>query len=204
MNWGIQILAITLAFLSVLSNGQELQNHGMIDSIFNDKEIQDLEIILNFFNEEICSLKTIEQHPITQCYLEFCQRLKTDAETTGAIDTGIPFERQNEVYQRINDATFVQIWTINKSWIPNTTDTLRELDLNPGGKYAEFLFSLGKEFSEVNEYVENLMALISISPSMKAEFLMNYNNFDLSDQRIRLLFAIHYLTINDQQKRVYK
>lgn len=83
----------------------------------------------------------------------------------------------------------------------NSPDTLKYLDLRTDGKYAEFLKKLGKENEVVQEYYEELQASVGISPGMAAHLLMNPEDYDVNDVRVKLLVAIHYLTMNDQYER---
>ncbi|MBK8627678.1 MAG: hypothetical protein IPN86_19590 [Saprospiraceae bacterium] len=86
--------------------------------------------------------------------------------------------------------------------IPNTNsnetfpDSIQSIHINKG-KYLDYL---EKEISQINPktklYIEKFSMAGDISPSIFADVVKNYGEYDIEDERIRLLIAIHYLTIN--------
>lgn len=196
---GISLMLILCCGLSV--HGQELYSSSPINSIFTKVEIEDLEDILTFFSDQICTVEQLDTNYIKNCYFSYCERLKVESTETGIIDLKIPFDKQRILYKTIDDSTFYQIWSFGTYLTQNTSEPLVGIQLNPHGKYAAFLKSLGQEYQNVNEYYNDLVATGDIAPSMTAELLINYNDFNLPDQRIKLLMAIHYLTLNDQLER---
>ena len=192
---------ILLPFLLLISStifGQGLKTDSTMSSIFNIQEINNLEKILDFFTEQICELEGIENHNVIDCFNSYCKNLKEMSAASGSIDINLSLDEQKRFYDNIQQSTFNQIWHYEKTWIPNTTDTIFEINIDPKGKYAKFLKSMGQEYDKVDEYFNNLESSGGICPSMISELLMNYQEFKFNDERIRLLFAIHYLTINDR------
>ncbi|MEN8123272.1 MAG: hypothetical protein ABFS35_23245 [Bacteroidota bacterium] len=122
----------------------------------------------------------------------------------GIFEIGIPFENQIQMYDRIDEITFQNIWTFNKSWKPDLPGTLKSIGIKYNSKYVDFLELFGKESEVVNNYYEDLMSCGDISPTMVADVLINHAQYDIQDERIRLLIAIHYLTLNDQYERKEK
>jgi hypothetical protein len=68
----------------------------------------------------------------------------------------------------------------------------------------EFLKTFGEEDSVINNYYNSLDIAGDISPTMFADLAINYKNYNLKDPKIRLIIAIHYLTLNDKYERKEK
>jgi hypothetical protein len=177
-----------------------LQSNLTTIQVFKDSEIQDLSIILNFFNKQICKTPQVVIARIDDCYKSFFERMKKTGET-GNIEIKIPFIEQQKMYETISDSTFNQIWYLGKSWNTDSTATLKHLGLRYNGKYADFLKKTGKENKVIESYYKSFEASGAISPPMVAGLLMNYKVYEVQDIRIQLIVAIHYLTMNDQYKR---
>jgi hypothetical protein len=192
---------IVLTFLLLISSsifGQDLQTDSTMNSIFTSAEINNLEKILIFFSNQICKLEDLDNHHAIDCFESYCKNLKERTNAFGSVDLMLSLKEQKVFYNNIDSFTFNEIWHFEKAWKPKTTDTIIEIDINPNGKYAKFLKSLGQEYDKVGKYYQDLESLGGICPTMIAELLMNYQEFNFRDERIRLLFAIHYLTMNDQ------
>jgi hypothetical protein len=196
------IIILTLIGCSS-SKSDKLKSDLTAINVFEDSEIRDLSIILKFFNEQICTTQQIDIGQTNDCYKSFFERMEKAGET-GNIEIKIPFSEQQKMYESISDSTFNQIWSFGKSWNRDSPDTLKYLGLRYDGKYAEFLKTLGKENKVIEVYYEAFEASGAISPSMVAGLLMNYEVYDIHDIRIKLIVAIHYLTMNDQYERKEK
>ena len=70
--------------------------------------------------------------------------------------------------------------------------------LNLDGKYFKFLQELAKEYERVDKYYVTQIGSVGslLYPPAIAEILMKYEYYNLSDDRIRLLIAIHYIILN--------
>jgi hypothetical protein len=196
-----------LLFLSLIvllncsgSYQKDLQSSPTLKSIFTPPEIQDLSILLEFFQDEICSLQQSDYSDISKCYASYLDRLKKSS-ANGKIEINIPYESQKILYSQISDSTFNEIWSFEKGWVPHTSDTLMHIYFNPRGKYIEFLEELGKENQAILDYYRSYVETGDISPSMVASLLENHKSYDVHDIRVQLFVAIHYLTLNDQLHR---
>jgi len=193
-----QILVTFILLISSSTFGQYLQTDSTINSIFTSEEINNLEKIMNFFSDQICKLEYIENHHTINCFESYCKNLKERTNAFSSVDLNLSLKEQKIFYDNIDSSTFNEIWHYEKGWKPKTNDTIIEIDIDPNGKYAKFLRSLGQDYSKVGEYYDDFESIGGISPTMIAELLINYKEFNFRDDRIRLLFAIHYLTMNDQ------
>lgn len=124
----------------------------------------------------------------------------------GEFDTKISFEEQKQLYDHIDSTTFNEIWTF--SWkirsTPNSRDTLQSILWNHDGKYIRFLKEFSKDSDVVKNYYETYEKAGQISPLMISGLVIHFDKYDVSDIRMRLLIAIHYLTLNDDTKREEK
>ena len=176
----------------------KLEDCQLITDIFDKSEIKDLTKIFDFFNEQINVQHKVNR---TESYKMFCERMK-ESEIKGFFDINIPFQKQMDLYSQISENTFQQIWIFTEGKIrrQGSFHPSKSISLNFNGKYSAFLKELGKENSAIYQYYENFEVLKDISPNMAA-FMMNYDIFDINDIRVHLVFAIHYLTLNDVEKR---
>lgn len=185
------------------NNKEKLKSDSIITSVFDKTEIRDLQTILDFFDNEICKNGILEEN---KCYQAFLERIKSEfIETNGTINLEIPFEEQHEMYKKINISTFNEIWMFGKLFPSGSyTDTLKSIFINHSGKYAKFLKEVGKKDSIINIYQDQLYASGDISPQLFSNVLMNYQNYNINDKKVRLVIAIHYLTLNDENLRIEK
>jgi len=180
------------------NSNTSLESFQTITDIFDKSEIEDLNIILNFFNAQICSIEN--KTNITDCYRNFFKRLEASLEE-GYLDLRISFQDQQEMYNQISQNTFNQIWTFNKSWHWGSSDTLKSIDLKSGStKYKAFLESFGKENNTISDYNK----WFTMRGGISRDVLWDYKRYDIRDPRIQLVVAIHYLTINDEFEREEK
>lgn len=179
-----------------------------LGQIFNQDEIQGFINILEFFDNEICPPQS--KNKIQECYKAFFQRMSNNL-SENLVEINIPFEKQLVLHQQLDKTIQNEIWFstkmfyYRKRYIQNNTqeliypDTLNNiLILSSQGKYAEFLNSYSKENSKVRFYYDQLILDHGISPTVFADIIENYRSYDISDDKIRLIVAIHYLTLNYQ------
>ncbi len=179
-----------------------LANESLITQIFSAQEIENLHTILTFFEEAIGVQSKDDDPQITAKYHSYIDELYGQMRK-GKSNLTIPIEEQLAMYETIDTQTFNQIWTLGagykKKW---KGDTLRVIHLNYEGKYKSFLKLAADSIPIIKEkYYDRFHAVGHISPSMKADLIINKEQFDLKDIKIRLVFAIHYLTLNDESKR---
>lgn len=178
----------------------KLSDNKTFRKTFSESEIQDLQLLFNFFHESICS--DLNSGDLTDCYKEFFNKLEK-SEETGDIHLDIPFEKQMKVYDSFSDSTFKEIWTFAISWNDGDApqDTFRTVHFTPNGKYSEFLKRTGRDDKVVKQYHESIEVTGDIPPSVIAGLLVNYDHYNIKDIRVRFIVAIHYLTLNDRFKR---
>lgn len=197
-----KITYILIAFFltnCTFESNSDLSSDILIKKTFNKSEIKDLQKIFDFFNSEIYNSNCKN---LNECYLNYCSGIKSQIEKTVAFNTNLNFEKQENLYHKIHNNTFKEIWSYQKSLpINERKDTLKYLGLNYEGKYRKFLNEYGKENKEIENYAESFNVSADLSPSMIAELSMNYESFNIYELKTKLVIAIHYLTLNDQNWR---
>ena len=187
------------------SESTELKSNKTISETFNKSEIKDLQIIFDFFNGQICDSKKLNNDLLNDCYEKYCSEIREQQKTENGFNPKVNFEKQLEMYKKIDKSTFEKIWYFQQSWPHREQkDTLKYISFSPETKYFEFLEKYGKENKLVNYYSDSFKAAGDISPTMNASLIMQYELYDISDLRTKLIIAIHYLTLNDQFYRKEK
>ncbi|SNR15178.1 hypothetical protein [Tenacibaculum jejuense] len=193
------LLILVLINCSTKKESNSLYSDALIQKTFTKNEIKDLQKILDFFNSEMC--KSVQEN-INDCYLTYCSRIEAEVKKHGMYKAHIDFKKQYEVYKQINSNTFREIWLFQQSLpLRERKDTLKYLGFNHSGKYIRFLNEYGKENKAVKHYIANFNTALDFGPSMINQVIMNYETFQIENIKSKLLIAIHYLTLNDQNLR---
>lgn len=123
------IILIVLFATVGCGNQKTLESNSTVTKVFNDSEIHNLTLILEFFNKQICSLENTKGSDINDCYNKFIQRMTESAET-GNMEINIPFKEQIKLYNAIDEQTFNEIWQMGWQRTPRLSiDTLTYIDL---------------------------------------------------------------------------
>lgn len=168
---------------------------------FTDEQIADLNKIVEFFKNQMCLNMDAA---FSTCY----ERIPHEyLEATGrGFWTNINFEKQQELYREISKSTFDEIWSFCKAIYPETGKELKSICAVPEGQYQKYLTAIGKTNPRIAEYAK----YIRNSGDFNSSYIRYWNvlnerkNYNLNDPNIQLIFAIHYLSINDQEKRKEK
>jgi hypothetical protein len=194
------IIGLILGLTNCSVGQQKLADDKTIKKSFSETELQDLQLLYDFFNQTICD----SDQELANCYDDFFKKVKLAADS-GSMYLHIPFENQKAIYKRFQDSTFCQIWAFGKTWTPeNQNDTLREVYYKWDGKFMDFLRKAGKKNKFIKAYHESVEAAGGPPPSLIAGIIMNYDNLNIEDLKVKFVIAIHYLTLNDQHKRKEK
>ncbi|MFT4772346.1 MAG: hypothetical protein ACI9CP_001435 [Cryomorphaceae bacterium] len=192
--------------LAQYSAGQSrLSDNETIQESFTTPEIEDLQMLFDYFNESVCS----EQHSddLNTCYSDFFKRMEQTKES-GEFDINISFDRQKGVYKAFKDSTFYRIW----SFRDRQEYDLRE-STQPKGifktvffahddKYLDFVKRTAASYERIEFYYDSILAEGGdIGPGLFGSMLLDSIMYNVDDTRVKFIVAIHYLTLNDQYKR---
>ena len=195
----IKIIFIVF-WVSLTANSQEeLLSDTTIKSVFNHSEIEDLKHIMDYFEAHICVSDNANKNSEVDCYKSFLRRAlhlinKGENVTVAALSD------QQKLYKEINRKTFDHIWKFEYELGSRSSDTLRVINFNDKGKYAQYLEALGKDSELISKYYESFITAGGMSPSLWG-FLLEPKFYDINDIRLRLVIAISYLTMNDYVQR---
>lgn len=197
------ISAMIIALSCATQRQNDLANDQTIKALFNETEINDLTKIQSFFDKSIGSKVNENEENLEKLYTNFFLQ-NSDIEKASDFKLSINFGEQKELYNQLDKRTFDDIWVIGWLTKMDSNDTLKIIQLNRQGKYVELLKTIGEQDSTINNYYNSLEIAGDISPSMFADLIKNHKNYNLKDPKIRLIIAIHYLTLNDQFERKEK
>jgi len=193
-------LLFTGLFLFLFSNCAEdaprqayLKSDDLISLHFNKYQIKDLESIMAFFETEICGSVPTTPEAATVCYMTYGKTL-SDKGSFGNLGLSLSLDKQNEMMEKLRPVTYEAIWVDGKKADTIAPDGV--FGLKYGGQYANFLKNFGKENEAIQQYADVFEQSGIITPSMIANVLLGYEQFDLEEQRGRLFIAIHYVTLN--------
>ena len=125
---------------------------------------------------------------------------------TGEMQLNIPFDQQLQVYNQLSDSVIPEIWSLEAIQVygDSPQDTFRTIQISLEGKYFEFLKETAKEDKLAKNYYDAISAAGDISPSLIHKILAYYDDYNTQDIRVKLIIAIHYLTLNDIFERKEK
>lgn len=188
-------LLFTILFISCNINKQEkktLEDYPLIIKTFNQSEISDLKKVLSFFDNEMRI--EFKSKSIQKNYSSFYKKSLKELDS-GRIYVGFTFKKQAKLIEELKETTFNGIWDVGKSFTEK--DTINVINLKVKGVYAKFLKELGKENKAIKRYIDDLVFNYDITPEQSYFFINNYDSLDITDERVRLMIAIHYLTLNN-------
>ena len=197
----IQITLILFLFfgsINCLSKNYDLKENETFKEFFTKKEIKDLQLLFDFFNESIC--RDSLNKNLTNCYSSLYQEIEK-GQLTGTIRPEISFEEQNKVYGEIRNKTFKEIWAFGEQRHFDSQDVFRSVQIYWKGKYIKYLEELGNENETLYKYFKLVQETGTVPQMWHLKSFLRDKEFDLSDVRIQFIVAIHLLTENDSINR---
>lgn len=189
--FGVIILQLNLSCKSQYSTTELNKN-------FTSEQVADLDKITEFFKSEMClhldsDFKTCFERTPHE-YLEA---------TGNPFWMNIDFEKQKKLYSQISQTTFNEIWSFGKASYPDSGLELKSIGAVYNGKYQKFLSDFGNHNKAIKKYGERIAeAGDFVSLYLTYWQILKYKkDFNLNDPNIQLIIAIHYLSLNDQEKR---
>ena len=187
----ILILCASQVFISCNKKYSESE----LKANFTSEQISDLTEIREFFIKQVC------ESDFKSCY----EQTKHDSlQASGSgIWTKIDFNEQKNLYKRISESTFNEIWMFCESTYYPSKTKANDICAVATGKYQKYLAELGETNSRIAKYAERIEASGDFSGMdfQYHEILNHKSSLDLNDPNIQLILAIHYLSMNDQVKR---
>lgn len=174
---------------------KKLEDSKIVNQVFDKREIHDLQKILSFFDGQIMS--SFKGKTLLDSYDLFNEK-ELELKNEGLIFGNISFSDQQKLNSKIKETTFKEIWDLGKILDVDEIGSKQSfLFINPNGKYISYLKKLGLKNKFIEDYSNIVSQNYDIPPSLVYVITDNYNKIDVSDENIRLMVAIHYLTLND-------
>ncbi len=196
----IKIRVLLIGFLIIQLNTFSSKNFATSEmkKNFTAKQIDDLEKIRDFFVNQICDGRN---NNFEKCFTKMLPEL---------IEFGwqpilekVDFKKQKKLYESISQSTFDEIWEFQKITYPESENNLQSIASKYNGRYQKYLTELGTKNKQIEIYAKRLIEAGDFESMglLQQNIYKNPNEFDLNDSNVQLLISVHYLTLNDQQKR---
>jgi len=213
LNYRTIIFALSVCFLLVSCNGNtDLTSDELILEHFSKNEANNLQEIHEFFTREICTIDDTDNSSQASCYEEFLdyndKELPSSDPNIESIRIKDPIRpgRQVEFFEKLDTNLFDEIW-IRHYYKRDDSTTTVTIGIKSSGRYIDFLAALGNEYESIEQYKNNIISDSKLKTTdgrvlegfmtMKTQkhVLNNPDEFDVHDVKIRLVLAIHYLTL---------
>jgi len=202
------IIIFCILIISCQENVVSKKTSKELEKIFTTEEIIDLNTLVGYFESKI----RIEGKDIEQCYKDWFWTVQNNGyESVYNIDI-FKFEDQTEVYRKISESTFNEIWVFTRQYNLESKDTLKVVSPNIDGKYIKYIKEIGKRRKEVKDYFDSIdwafeYGMVSAFPVfLKRDTLDNNWEFrnGFEDYNDKVILTIMTLTVVDEYYRKEK
>lgn len=201
----MKILSLLATTIFLFSCKETESNKLKTNKTFDESQTVQIIEMLDRFDKEICNLEGRQIDDLSACYQSFFRRMQKGIEN-GKFNIGISDDHQKMIMEALGEDLRKEFWVDGVSTLKRTLknaspnhyflDTIQTI-LISNGKFLKFLKSDVAGISvKAKEYHERYVEMGTMTPSMEADIITNYNDYDITDERVRLLIAVHYLTKN--------
>jgi len=183
----IFFLFIYISLCTCVAMGKN--THIELNSFFNESEIKELKIIADEFDKQILSIFGINE--LENAYFKFFESIE-QAKTSDEFSMKISFIDKGLILEKINIKVLSLIWELDRL---NQQEPIEIKSLKTKGPYADFLQSSGKENSILKEYFQSIVISGDVNPYSVGLLRTKARQLNVNDSNIRLILAIHYLSI---------
>lgn len=205
MRYTTTIFYIILMFCQSCSHHNQLQSN----KTFNEQETKELMELLHKFDAEICHIEHVDDKQIFDCYQSFFERMEKCI-IDPSLKSGISETAYQQIVETLSPNLRDEIWirgiSIEQQKIPNSDsqeifrDTFPSTIVNTQGKYFQYLQNeVAKIDFRIEGYVEYLDRAGCIAPNLVVDVFKNHSQYNIKDEGVRLLLAIHYLTLKSHE-----
>lgn len=189
---------IILLLSSSLSLGQKIES-GLND-FFSVSEIQDLNLIADFVQEELCG--SSDRRLFADCITNSIPDLVDLKQNY--IQEKISWRKQKKLYSSISDSTFKKIWALCDTWQTIKPEyKYKVLCFSGNPVFIDFVNSLSETSPAIEGYADRLAAIGDFGYLRQTFYnIAEYpDSTDLNNRGVQILMAIRFLTENDNAKR---
>ncbi|SFF84867.1 hypothetical protein SAMN05216283_1182 [Sunxiuqinia elliptica] len=180
--------------MNINSFGQKLENDKKINKIFTQAEIVTLNKILIHFDNYLIDKTNIQK--VDSAYHQFSEDLKYTESIEKLWKKICEDEETNDRFLNLikGNQSIDELWTV--LYITEDNGTLNyALQPNRDGKYMKLLNYLARKNKYLKDYKNGILVMGTIPPSLAFEFPRIHDFLDFNDEAVRLLVAIHYITL---------
>ncbi len=192
-------LLYTFIIFSTFFGCQSLQKTSEVDKIFSENEKRDLLKMVDFFKTEMCENDTT----FKACFESILPDLLNNG--INPVLEKIELKSQIDLYENFESNIFDNIWIFTKkTFFKNPEKKFRSLTFNPNGNYLLFLKALSKRNLGLKYYYETVLFSgdFSENSELAGMIYQKPEYFNLDDINIQILIAVHFLSNNDDEKRM--
>lgn len=176
-------------------------SHVDLKTYFSESEIEDLNLITDFFQSELCG--TIDRTKFENCITTVLPKLN-DWEYK-YLRKKISWRKQKKLYSKITDSTFNKIWAICNSTflVSEPKYEYKMICFSYNQIVIDYIKALGKSNRFLEYYAEKLEIVGGFNNINDISISLAEHNeeWNLNDRNVQIFLAIHYLTQNDMLKR---
>lgn len=198
MNKYTAILILITSISSCLTgqtSNEQFEEFLKLEVPSNSKE--SIILLQDFFEAELSNQFNCKPEAV---YYELIEH--TSKGLPNGYDIEISFDKQRELYQKLDEGFFQSTWRYGVETINPGDISYITLDLKTDNWFMKAL--LNAQNSKTEDYINTFKNAGQISPSMESLVYQGLDKRDVERPEIQLLLIIHYLTINDNYKRKEK
>ncbi|OEK00099.1 hypothetical protein BFP97_00575 [Roseivirga sp. 4D4] len=201
MKSAITHLLLLPLLLSILNSCNNLESKSSTVQDLNDSRLSEsISQTMLFFEKSIGISSTMSEPDKFKHYDEF--RLEMRAYFEGQEATSFPFDfnEQRTFYQTLDSYFFSNTWSLGTVQFGPEPTKYISINLKAESDVMSYI-AYGEVSDFIQYYVKTLMAAGDISPTNVGHIALTLKKSDLVNPKVRLLMALHFLTINDQINR---
>ena len=192
-----------LIFISCSEKQSAIYNEMVTDKLmsesFTNNELEGLAKIVIFFEEQVFEKYATSNDSLKEVYDKFNFADSIEYVGNHSYLNFIDFKKQKELFKKLDTVMIYKIWQHPKDLNYQLID--EELFISCSGVFLNFIEKVGKsnfKFRKFTTYAESLKSSCGISVQNTVDLTINYRFFDVTDIKTRLLFAVHYLSTNEE------
>jgi hypothetical protein len=186
----IIVLTFVILFGCSTDSKKLIEFDDHIAGSFNKEEKKELSTIIYEFEKFIPS----QFDNGKEKYLSFFELISNAKTAERIISISDSLFNSYDFKNSLSNETFSKIWEYND------ISFSKSLSLKQNSPFTELLKNLASvKGGIIKDYYESFGIAGDLSPSMVAIIQKQYDQLDISDNHVRLVLAIHYLTLSKQK-----
>ncbi|MBP9194678.1 MAG: hypothetical protein KBF57_08325 [Saprospiraceae bacterium] len=199
INFPVRIILFCGVFLIGCKSSFQEKAKFKNNRLFSKVETEKLLGFLHQFDLELAKKEGIKKSELNTLYATFFKRIKSQGKD-GKIEVGFDIEGQERLESTLDDKLKKELWA-NMLEISNESqiipDTIYYSVINVRGRFFNFMKT---ELAYSNQVIKNQIKQIEsagdMTPGFFADIALFPEKYDILDDRIRLMIAIHYVGLN--------